>query len=72
MTNQSKVLGQELGDLIRRFSLTVSNDEIAGVLIARAMLIHLRTTNTEDAIKRMRFTVDAIEQSWVIGRKAAS
>ncbi len=67
MTKQSKSsreLGQELDDLVRRFSATVSNDEIAGVLTSRALLVHLRSTNLEEAIRRMRFSVDAIEQAW--------
>jgi len=62
-------LGQELDELVRRFSPTVSNDEIAGVLTSRAMLVQLRSTNVEEAIRRMRFSVDALEESWGSAKK---
>ena len=70
MTKQTSAFGRELDSLVRRFSPTVSNDEIAGVLISRAMLIHLRTTNTDEAVRRMRFSVDALEQVWAVGKEA--
>jgi len=66
MARPSAGLLQELNDLIRRFSPAVSNEEIAGVLIWQAMLMHLRSTHVEEASQRLRFQLETIEGVWGI------
>ena len=64
MTKPAGAFEQELDDLVRRFAVTVSNDELAAVLISRALLVHLRTTNMEGAMQRIEFMVAPIERPW--------
>ena len=68
-SKSSRELGQEFDEPVRRFPPMVSNDGIAGVLTSRAMLVQLRSTNVEEAIRRMRFSVDALEESWGSAKK---
>jgi hypothetical protein len=63
MNEQSKrgALHEDLRHLVRRFSSVESGDLIANVLMTHALLVHLRSVNVEEAVRRMQSYVDGLD-----------
>jgi len=66
MLDQREQFGRDIRTIVQRYSKTLRDDEIAGVLVSQAFWANMRKGSLEDAHSQTVFMADALRECFLV------